>query len=193
MCLDTKERIADCVKSLMKRKEIRKITVHNIMEETHMSRQTFYYNFKDIYDVLEWIYKKDIVEPLTPHNECTIEDWLNYVSVVVAQNYVYVSHVVKELEWPKICAAVKPYMTDRIMRVLNQPHYAYIPADTRKSIADFLTSSCSYYLMDCLYYDKPINDKTLSAEYHKLCQLFSIPKESSSTEFSPELEESIAC
>lgn len=52
MCDTTKRKIAECVKLLMRRKEISKITIQDIMNETHMSRQSFYYHFKDIYDVL---------------------------------------------------------------------------------------------------------------------------------------------
>lgn len=53
MCYSTKRKIADCVKELMYHKEIRKITIQDIMAATNMSRQSFYYHFKDIYDVLE--------------------------------------------------------------------------------------------------------------------------------------------
>ena len=52
MCYSTKKKIADCVRQLMKRKEISKITIGDIMEATGMSRQSFYYHFKDIYAVM---------------------------------------------------------------------------------------------------------------------------------------------
>ena len=58
MCYSTKKKIADCVRQLMKRKEISKITIGDIMEATGMSRQSFYYHFKDIPDVVEFILKK---------------------------------------------------------------------------------------------------------------------------------------
>ena len=47
MCYSTKKKIADCVRQLMKRKEISKITIGDIMEATGMSRQSFYYHFKE--------------------------------------------------------------------------------------------------------------------------------------------------
>ena len=48
MCCNTKEKIALAVKELMRQKSIRKITVQDIMEETGMKRQSFYYHFQDI-------------------------------------------------------------------------------------------------------------------------------------------------
>ena len=59
MCYATKKKIADCVKTLVRKKEISKITIQDIMDETHMSRQSFYYHFKDIYDVIRWIGMND--------------------------------------------------------------------------------------------------------------------------------------
>ena len=54
MCCNTKEKIALAVKELMRQKSIRKITVQDIMEETGMKRQSFYYHFQDLMDVVEW-------------------------------------------------------------------------------------------------------------------------------------------
>ena len=39
MCYATKRKIADCVKTLMRRKEISKIAIQDIMDATNMSRQ----------------------------------------------------------------------------------------------------------------------------------------------------------
>ena len=52
MCCNTKEKIATAVKELMRQKSIRKITVQDIMDETGMKRQSFYYHFQDVYDLL---------------------------------------------------------------------------------------------------------------------------------------------
>ena len=61
MCCNTKEKIATAVKELMRQKSIRKITVQDIMDETGMKRQSFYYHFQDIYDVIEWICFKELI------------------------------------------------------------------------------------------------------------------------------------
>ena len=74
MCYSTKKKIADCVRQLMKRKEISKITIGDIMEATGMSRQSFYYHFKDIYDVLEWIGCNDFKDQLQGQYD-SMEKW----------------------------------------------------------------------------------------------------------------------
>ena len=54
MCCDTKQKIAQALRQLMLERPLKKITVQDLMERTQMKRQTFYYHFQDIYDVLAY-------------------------------------------------------------------------------------------------------------------------------------------
>lgn len=54
MPANTKTMIAETFFNLAKGKSIDKITVTDLVERCKISRQTFYYHFKDIMDVLEW-------------------------------------------------------------------------------------------------------------------------------------------
>jgi AcrR family transcriptional regulator len=60
----TKNLLADSLKNLMKTKPLPKITVQELVNGCRLNRRTFYYHFKDIYDILEWIYKKEAVAEL---------------------------------------------------------------------------------------------------------------------------------
>lgn len=51
---DMKKQIADTFTDLLEKENIDKITVTRLIEECHISRQTFYYHFHDIMDVLQW-------------------------------------------------------------------------------------------------------------------------------------------
>lgn len=51
---DMKKIIAETMIKMIKKKGNEKITVTALIEECHISRQTFYYHFKDLMDVLEW-------------------------------------------------------------------------------------------------------------------------------------------
>ena len=50
----TKKVLAEALKQLLTRKPINKITINDITEQCGISRMTFYYHFKDIYDLAEW-------------------------------------------------------------------------------------------------------------------------------------------
>ena len=63
----TKSLLADSLKKLMKVKPLHKITIQELVDACTLNRRTFYYHFKDIYDLLEWIYKKEAVAELQKH------------------------------------------------------------------------------------------------------------------------------
>lgn len=54
MPINTKAIIADTLHAMMKKKSIDKITVKDLVETCGISRQTFYYHFQDILEVVEW-------------------------------------------------------------------------------------------------------------------------------------------
>ena len=54
MATDTKQLIADKLFELITHGGPNSVTVKRLVEECGISRQTFYYHFKDLLDVLEW-------------------------------------------------------------------------------------------------------------------------------------------
>ena len=55
----TKRAMEAALKKLLLEKPLTKITVSDITEECGMNRMTFYYHFKDIYDLVEWCCEED--------------------------------------------------------------------------------------------------------------------------------------
>ena len=80
----TKYKLSSSLKKLLLKKNIDKITVSDIVKEANVNRQTFYYHFKDIYNLIEWIYENEIIKELKIIN--VFNDWekscdfmLNYI------------------------------------------------------------------------------------------------------------------
>ncbi len=44
---------------MMAVKPMDKITVKDLVEICGVNRQTFYYHFDDVYDLLEWVFEED--------------------------------------------------------------------------------------------------------------------------------------
>ena len=63
----TNELIADSFKSLLIKKDFKKITVKMIAAESGFMRSTFYNYFQDKYEILEWIVKTDIYDKVDPY------------------------------------------------------------------------------------------------------------------------------
>ena len=75
MCSNTKKKIAMALRQLMNERPFEKITVQNLMDMTQMKRQSFYYHFQDTRDVLMWICRRDVFEPLLAA-DAALEDWI---------------------------------------------------------------------------------------------------------------------
>ncbi len=58
----TKYRLADSIRQCMKTTPVDKITVQNIVDGCGMTRQTFYRNFKDKYDLINWYFDKLVLQ-----------------------------------------------------------------------------------------------------------------------------------
>ena len=54
MSQTTKRALEASLKHLLAKKPLDKITINDIAEDCGISRMTFYYHFKDIYDLIEW-------------------------------------------------------------------------------------------------------------------------------------------
>ena len=55
----TKRALEASLKNLLREKPLEKITINDITEDCGISRMTFYYHFKDIYDLIEWSCDED--------------------------------------------------------------------------------------------------------------------------------------
>ena len=72
----TKKALATSLKKLLSKKELSKITISNITNDCGVNRQTFYYHFKDVYDLLEWIYMNEFIQSMEGNN--TYDTWQQY-------------------------------------------------------------------------------------------------------------------
>lgn len=62
MSQTTKRALEASLKKLLLQKPLNKITINDITEDCGVNRMTFYYHFKDIYDLVDWIMTEDAVK-----------------------------------------------------------------------------------------------------------------------------------
>lgn len=60
--LATKKALAASLKDAMRRKAFSKITVKEIIADCGVNRNTFYYHFTDIYDLLHWMLEEEAID-----------------------------------------------------------------------------------------------------------------------------------
>ncbi len=69
----TKRALEASLKNLLLKKPLSKITISDITEDCGINRMTFYYHFKDIYDLVEWSCLEDAKRAL--EGKKTYETW----------------------------------------------------------------------------------------------------------------------
>ena len=60
----TKYALENSLKKLLLQKPLNKITINDITEDCGINRMTFYYHFKDIYDLVDWILAEDAAKAM---------------------------------------------------------------------------------------------------------------------------------
>ena len=69
----TKRALEQSLKNLLLKKPLTKITIGDIAEDCGINRMTFYYHFKDIYDLVEWSCLEDARKAL--EEKKTYDTW----------------------------------------------------------------------------------------------------------------------
>ena len=69
----TKRALEASLKKLLLQKPLNKITINDITEDCGVNRMTFYYHFKDIYDLVDWILVEDAQQALEGRK--SVDDW----------------------------------------------------------------------------------------------------------------------
>lgn len=60
----TKRALAQAIKELMNEKPLVKISIADIVDRCQMNRQSFYYHFRDKYDLVNWIFYTELITEL---------------------------------------------------------------------------------------------------------------------------------
>lgn len=67
----TKRLMADALKNEMGKKPLSKITITDIVTDCKLNRKTFYYHFKDIYDLVKWMLQEETISILDQYDLMT--------------------------------------------------------------------------------------------------------------------------
>lgn len=91
MTIVIKRVLASTLKEMAEKKSLSKITINDLTQACDVSRQTFYNNFKDIYDLVEWIYLKEVVTPIERGKIYDRwQDALTSIFQYISENHVFV-------------------------------------------------------------------------------------------------------
>lgn len=82
----TKRALAAALKELMEEKPFEKISVGDICERCEMNRKSFYYHFRDKYDLVNWIYDIEFIAIVSKKEYPAVWDLLQDLSTYLYEN-----------------------------------------------------------------------------------------------------------
>ena len=138
----TKEIIAKTFTELLDEKPMSKITVKDIVERCGVNRNTFYYHFKDIYDLVEWSCLEDARKALEEKktHDTWQEGFLNIFEAVLA-NKPFVMNVYRCVDREQVEKYLKPLTDGLIMGVIDEQSKGITVRDEDK---EFIARIYSY-------------------------------------------------
>ena len=117
----TKYALENSLKKLLLQKPLNKITINDITEDCGINRMTFYYHFRDIYDLVEWVCMEDAKKALADNK--TYETWQQgFVRIfdAVRENKPFIMNVYRCVSREQVEKYLTPLTDDLLMGVINE-------------------------------------------------------------------------
>lgn len=117
----TKRALEQSLKNLLLKKPLSKITISDLTEDCGMNRMTFYYHFKDIYDLVEWSCLTDAKRALDEKK--TYDTWQQgflQILEAVQANKPFVMNVYHCVHREQVEIYLRPLVEDLILNVVNE-------------------------------------------------------------------------
>ncbi len=146
----TKQILEESLKKLMLEKPLDKITIRDLTEDCGISRMTFYYHFKDIYDLIEWACLADATKALA--GKKTYDTWsegLVQIFEVVYENKPFILNAYRCISRDQIENFLFHLTSDLLMGVVEEKAAdTDISEEDRRFIADFYKYSFVGIMLD---------------------------------------------
>lgn len=173
---DTKRKMAQALKELMAEKPLKRITIQDIVERSHMTRQSFYYHFQDIYEVLELICRYDLVDQIAYREEESFAHWMERLMEIVETNKWFYRKMLQDMDWERVAGYLKPAVEAQIRRLVSgmlTEQETRSLSGGRELLIDFLTVSVIQYIF-CYISSRKVQKEQNAASLRELLQICSL-------------------
>ncbi len=166
----TKRALEQSLKNLLLKKPLSKITISDLTEDCGMNRMTFYYHFKDIYDLVEWSCLTDAKRALDEKK--TYDTWQQgflQILEAVQANKPFIMNVYHCVHREQVELYLRPLVEDLILNVVNEEAGGLNVRDEDKT---FIVQAYSYIfigiMLDWIKEDMKENPQEIVERLNKL-------------------------
>lgn len=117
----TKRALEQSLKNLLLKKPLTKITINDIAQDCGINRMTFYYHFKDIYDLVEWSCLEDARKALEEKKTyATWQQGFQQIFMAVLDNKPFILNVYHCVHREQVEKYLKPLVDNLLLGVINE-------------------------------------------------------------------------
>ena len=117
----TKYALEASLKHLLAQKPLNKITINDITEDCGINRMTFYYHFKDIYDLVEWACLEDARAALEEKKTyATWQEGFLQIFEAVRANKPFIMNVYRCVHQEQVERYLRPLVDHLLLDVINE-------------------------------------------------------------------------
>lgn len=151
----TKRALEASLKNLLLKKPLDKITINDITEDCGINRMTFYYHFKDIYDLIEWCCVEDAKKAL--EGKKTYDTWQQgflQIFEAVLDNKPFILNVYRSVSREQVEIYLYKLTYDLLIGVVEEKSAGMnVREEDKKFIADFYKYAFVGLMLDWVRHD----------------------------------------
>ncbi len=151
----TKRALEASLKNLLLKKPLDKITINDITEDCGINRMTFYYHFKDIYDLIEWCCVEDAKKAL--EGKKTYDTWQQgflQIFEAVLDNKPFILNVYHSVSREQVEIYLYKLTYDLLIGVVEEKSVGMnVREEDKKFIADFYKYAFVGLMLDWVKHD----------------------------------------
>lgn len=165
----TKRALEASLKNLLLKKPLDKITINDITEDCGINRMTFYYHFKDIYDLIEWCCVEDAKKAL--EGKKTYDTWQQgflQIFEAVLDNKPFILNVYHSVSREQVEIYLYKLTYDLLIGVVEEKSAGMnVREEDKKFIADFYKYAFVGLMLDWVRHD-------MKGDPHKIIEDLSV-------------------
>lgn len=146
----TKEMLAESLMKLLARRTLDKITIQDIVDDCGYNRQTFYYHFHDIYDLIDWIFAAQTQELIEKCRACgSLDVGVEAVIAYMQENRRLILNVLRSVNGEKLLDNLYGSAQSIVLSALeNHPGVQELSAEYRELVAEAFKYALAGLLID---------------------------------------------
>ena len=134
--------MAQSLKNLLLKKPLNKITINDITDDCGINRMTFYYHFKDIYDLAEWACLQEAAKVIKENKtHDTWQEGMLQIFYTVRGNKPLIMNVYRCVHKEQTERYLKPLVDNLLLGVINEESEGL---NVREEDKEFIAQVYSY-------------------------------------------------